>query len=240
MLRALLWDVDGTIAETEEHGHRVAFNRAFADAGLGWRWDPPRYAELLEVSGGRERLLRDMAERPDAPPDPDAREALARQLHLAKTAHYARIVAEGGIGARPGVPRVMAACAAAGVAQAIVTTTGRANVDALFPGLFGGAWRGRFAAIVCAEDAPLKKPHPQAYAVALARLRIGPAEALAVEDSPNGLQAATAAGVACCITRSLFFRGADFAGAALVCDDLDGPPVIGLKDLSAAHAARTS
>ncbi len=134
---------------------------------------------------------------------------------------------------------MMAACAAAGMAQAIVTTTGRANVDALFPGIFGSAWRDRFAAIVCAEDAPLKKPHPQAYAVALARLGIGPADALAIEDSPNGLQAATAAGVPCCITRSAFFRGAAFPGAALVCDDLDGPPVIGLPDLSAAHAVRT-
>ena len=238
MLRALLWDVDGTIAETEGDGHRVAFNRAFAQAGLAWRWDLPRYGALLEVSGGRERLLHDMAPRPDAPPDPAARETLARHLHRIKTAHYARIVAEGGISARPGVLRVMAECAQAGIAQAIVTTTSRANVEALFPGLLGPAWQPRFAAIVCAEDAPLKKPHPQAYAVALARLGIDPAEALAIEDSPNGLQAAAAAGVPCCITRSLFFRWADFPGAVLVCDDLDGPPIVGLRDLSAAHAAR--
>jgi HAD superfamily hydrolase (TIGR01509 family) len=240
VLRALLWDVDGTIAETEGQGHRVAFNLAFADAGLAWRWDPPRYAELLEVSGGRERLLHDMAARPDAPADPAAREALVRDLYRAKTALYARIVAEGGIGARPGVLRVMAECAAAGVAQAIVTTTGRANVDALFPGIFGTAWRDRFAAIVCAEDAPVKKPHPQAYAVALARLGLDAADALAIEDSPNGLQAAAAAGVACCITRSLFFREGDFPGAALVCADLDGPPVIGLPELARAHAACAS
>jgi HAD superfamily hydrolase (TIGR01509 family) len=238
LLRALLWDVDGTIAETEGHGHRVAFNLAFAEAGLGWRWDLPRYAALLEVSGGRERLLQDMAVRPDAPADPAAREALARELHRLKTAHYARIVAEGGIGARPGVLRVMAECAQAGIAQAIVTTTSRANVDALLPRLLGPGWRDRIAAIVCAEDAPLKKPHPQAYAVALARLGIGPAEALALEDSPNGLRAATAAGVPCCVTRSLYFRRAGFPGAALVCDDLDGPPAIGLRDLAAAHAAR--
>jgi HAD superfamily hydrolase (TIGR01509 family) len=239
VLRALLWDVDGTIAETEAQGHRVAFNLAFAEAGLAWRWDLSRYAALLEVSGGRERLLHDMAARPDAPPELAAREALARRLHRIKTAHYARIVAEGMIGARPGVLRVMAECDDARIAQAIVTTTSRANVEALLPGLLGGAWPERFAAIVCAEDAPSKKPHPQAYAVALARLGIGPAEALAVEDSPNGLQAATAAGVRCCVTRSAFFRTAAFPGAALVCDDFDGPPVVGLQDLSAAHAARS-
>jgi HAD superfamily hydrolase (TIGR01509 family) len=236
VLRALLWDVDGTIAETEGDGHLVAFNRAFETAGLRWRWGAARYAKLLEVSGGRERLLQDMAGRPDAPSDPASRDELARQLHRIKTGHYARIVAAGAIAARPGVLRVMDEARAAGIAQGIVTTTSRANLDALFPGLFGGGWRERFAAIVCAEDAPRKKPDPQAYGEALARLGVEPAEALAIEDSPNGLQAAAAAGVRCCITRSLFFRDSAFPGAAHDCNDLDGPPVVDLRRLAAIHA----
>lgn len=232
-LRLVMWDVDGTVAETEDEGHRAAFNLAFGDAGLPWRWGVARYGELLRVAGGRERLLRDMQDRPDAPADAVARDALARRLHAAKNAHYAHLVREGRIPARPGVCRLMDELAAAGVAQAVVTTTSRANVDALFPHLLGAQWLGRFATVVCAEDAPLKKPHPQAYALALQRTGVAPADALAIEDSPNGLHAAAAAGVACLITRSLYFRDADFSGAAHVVDGLEGPAGVTVNALRA-------
>lgn len=232
-LRLVMWDVDGTVAETEEAGHRIAFNRAFEEAGLPWRWDVARYGELLRVTGGRERLLRDMQDRPDAPSDDDGRDALARRLHAAKNAHYAQRVREGRIPARPGVCRLMDELDAAGVAQAVVTTTSRANVDALFPQLLGAQWLGRFATVVCAEDAPLKKPHPQAYALALQRTGVAPAEAMAIEDSPNGLQAARAAGVACLITQSLYFREGDFRDAVRVVDGLDGPPRVTVDALRA-------
>jgi HAD superfamily hydrolase (TIGR01509 family) len=236
-LRLVMWDVDGTVAETEEAGHRVAFNRAFEEAGLPWRWDVARYGELLQVTGGRERLLRDMDDRPDAPADAVQREALARQLHAAKNAHYAAIVNAGGIPARPGVQRLMDELAAAGVAQAVVTTTSRANVDALFPRLLGADWLARLATVVCAEDAPLKKPHPQAYSLALQRTGVAASEALAIEDSPNGLQAATAAGVGCLITRSLYFRDGDFTGARRVVDGLEAVAVESLGALLAGSAA---
>src|SRR5262249_30992666 len=80
-LRALIWDVDGTLAETERDGHRVAFNDAFAAANLPWRWSVERYGELLAISGGYERLLHDIAQRNDAPRAAAEREALARELH---------------------------------------------------------------------------------------------------------------------------------------------------------------
>ena len=110
-LRALFWDVDGTLAETERDGHRVAFNAAFGSQGLSWRWSVPRYGELLAVTGGYERLLRDMESQPDAPPPGAERETLARQLHRVKNAHYARIVAEGGIALRDGEERCKTAAA---------------------------------------------------------------------------------------------------------------------------------
>lgn len=236
-LRLVMWDVDGTVAETEEAGHRRAFNLAFEAAGLPWHWDAVRYGELLQVTGGRERLLRDMRDRPDAPSHHSQRDALARRLHDAKNARYAAIVREGGVPPRPGVLRLMDELAGAGIAQAIVTTTSRANVDALFPTLLGERWLERFATVVCAEDAPLKKPHPQAYTLALQRTGVDPARALAIEDSPNGLEAARAAGLACLVTRSLFFCDAHFDGAALVCDHLDGPPVVNLPRLQACLVA---
>jgi HAD superfamily hydrolase (TIGR01509 family) len=231
MLRALIWDVDGTVAETERDAHRVAFNRAFAAAGLAWHWDVPQYGTLLQVAGGRERLLKFMEGRADRPHHADAREALARQLHRHKNDHYAALVAGGGIGARPGVRRLMDECAREGIALAIATTTGRGNVEALFASLFGSGWQSRFAAVVCAEDAPLKKPDPQAYCLALERLRVAPHEAFAIEDSPNGLCAARAAAVACGITRSAYFADAAFDGACWLRDDLESPQPLGLEAL---------
>lgn len=126
-LQALIWDVDGTLAETERDGHRVAFNGAFAAAGLPWRWSVARYGELLATTGGFERLLRDMAERADAPRTAAEREALARELHRRKNAAYAALVARGEIALRPGVRRLMHEARAAGARLAIATTTGRAT-----------------------------------------------------------------------------------------------------------------
>ncbi|HMV33525.1 MAG TPA: haloacid dehalogenase-like hydrolase, partial [Gemmatimonadales bacterium] len=139
-LGAVLWDVDGTLAETERDGHRVAFNRAFEAAGLPWRWDVERYGVLLDVAGGRERLLHDMTTRDDAPTGPEARLALARELHARKNAIYAELVGGGRVPLRAGVRALLEECRAAGVALGIVTTTSRANVDALLSGHLGPAW----------------------------------------------------------------------------------------------------
>ncbi|MDP4302552.1 HAD-IA family hydrolase [Leptothrix discophora] len=207
-LRALLWDVDGTLAETERDGHLVAFNLAFAALGLPWRWDEARYAGLLRVTGGRERLLRDMADRADAPADPAGREALARELHRIKNLRYAEQVDAGLVQPRPGVLRLIAEARAAGARQAIVTTTSRANVDALLARMLGPDWRDTFTACVCGEDVERKKPDPQAHRLALAQLGLGADprhEALALEDSEVGLQAADAAGLAVLLTPSVFF-----------------------------------
>ncbi len=231
-VRALIWDVDGTIAETERDGHRVAFNAAFEMLGLPWRWDIAHYGELLRVTGGRERLLHDMATRADAPRGAAEREALARELHRRKNAAYAELVAQGAIRARPGVLRLMAEARGAGLVQAIATTTSRSNVDALFARLLGADWQGGLAAVVCAEDAPLKKPDPQAYRLALQRLGVAAAEAFALEDSPAGLQAARAAGIACGIVRSIYFADAGFDGAAWVRGDLDEAPAMTLQALT--------
>jgi HAD superfamily hydrolase (TIGR01509 family) len=231
MLRALIWDVDGTIAETERDGHRIAFNRAFEALGLPWRWDVAAYGNLLEVAGGRERLLHFMAGRADAPPGAAERAALAAELHRRKNACYADIVAQGGIAARPGVLRLMDACRGEQVQLAIATTTSSANVQALMASLLGAPWRCRFAAVVCGENAPLKKPHPQVYELALRLMEVAPDEAVAIEDSPNGLQSALAAGVRCGVTRSAYFRDAAFEGASWVRDDLESPPAMTLQRL---------
>ncbi len=221
-LRALLWDVDGTLAETERDGHLVAFNQAFAEQGLAWRWDEARYATLLRVTGGRERLLHDMLERPDAPDDPVRREALARELHAIKNRRYAERVDAGQVQPRPGVLRLIAEAREAGALQAIVTTTSRSN-ESLLGRMLGPHWRDTFTACICGEDVERKKPDPQAHRLALDRLGLPADAALALEDSEVGLAAARAAGLAVLLTPSVFFPGRpdSIARAWAVCADLD-------------------
>jgi len=205
VIGALLWDVDGTLAETERDGHLLAFNRAFEALGVPWRWGTARYGELLAVAGGYERLLHDMAQQPDAPPQPVERAALARRVHQLKNELYARIVAAGELPLREGVAALLADCRAAGVALGIATTSSAVNVAALLGRHLGSSWRAQFAAVVCAEQAPRKKPDPQVYEHALAALAVPAQAAVAIEDSPAGVAAARAAGVAVIVTHSHYF-----------------------------------
>jgi HAD superfamily hydrolase (TIGR01509 family) len=205
MLKALLWDVDGTLAETERDGHRVAFNRAFATAGVPWCWDEPYYGELLQVSGGRERLLHDMSRRADAPDTQQERAALAAQLHGLKNSFYEEIVRGGELGLRAGVSELFADCREAGVRMAIATTTSGGNVEALLRYHLGSAWRSQFAAVLCAEEAPRKKPDPQVYQLALAQLQLRPQEVVAMEDAPAGVMAAGAVDIRVVVAHSYYF-----------------------------------
>ena len=215
-LKALLWDVDGTLAESERDGHRVAFNLAFEDCGLPWHWDELHYGELLRVSGGRERLLRDMAQRTDAPVLADQREALAREVHGKKNAIYADLVQSGHIPLREGVLGLMQQCHSRGVRMGIATTTSRTNVDALLRMHLGDDWAEGFAVVVCGEDVQRKKPDPEVYRRALQTLGIGPLEAVAIEDSPGGVAAARAADVPVVVTLSSYFASATIEGAIAI------------------------
>jgi HAD superfamily hydrolase (TIGR01509 family) len=236
MLRALLWDVDGTLAETERDGHRVAFNEAFAQAGIAWRWSEAHYGELLAVAGGRERLLCDMGGRRDAPATDAERDTLARSLHRLKNAHYARIVSQGQLPLRPGVRELLEECVSAALPMGIVTTTSRSNLEALLRRHLGSDWERRFAVVVCAEQAPRKKPDPQAYLCALESLRIAPHETVTIEDAPAGITAAQRAGVPLVITRSYYFPATSAAGALAAGPALDS--TAGWQPPADPHAMR--
>lgn len=214
-MKALLWDVDGTLAETERDGHRVAFNLAFAERGLPWTWSEAHYGRLLAVAGGRERLLHDMAARSDAPPAA-LRPALAAELHARKNQLYAERVAAGAVTLRPGVAELIGEALRAGLRLAITTTTSRGNVDALLAATLGPRWRSNFAALVCGEDVQHKKPDPEVYGRALQLLRLQPLDALAIEDSPAGVAAARAAQVPVVVTRSAYFGAATIEDAIAI------------------------
>ncbi len=216
MIRAVLWDVDGTLAETERDGHLVAFNQAFEALRVPWRWSVERYGELLAVAGGRERLIHDMQTQEHAPADPRERRSLAERVHRLKNELYARIVAGGELPLREGVRDLLQDCERAEIRMGIVTTTSRSNVEALLATHLGQGWESAFAAVVCAEQAPSKKPDPQAYWVALDALRLAPQQAVAMEDAPAGVAAARAAGVPVIVTRSYYFPSIDPADVLAV------------------------
>lgn len=234
-LRALIFDVDGTLADTESV-HRAAFNAAFAEAGLDWHWDEELYTRLLEVSGGKERMEHYWRQlRTDFPArQPDAVAAAVQRLHEIKTAVYARLVADGALQLRPGVRALIESAQAAGLRLAIATTTSPGNIEVLLRGALGDRWRDRFEVIEDAATAPHKKPHPQVYLQALQRLQLDPAACLALEDSANGLQAAMGAHLPVIVTPSPFTGHHDFTGALRVLPSLAG---VSVADLGAWHHA---
>jgi HAD superfamily hydrolase (TIGR01509 family) len=215
-LRALIWDVDGTLAETERDGHRVAFNLAFAALGLPWQWDEGHYGRLLTVAGGRERLMHDLAGRADASVMLQDRVALVERIHALKNGFYAQLVAAGSVALRPGVRSMLEQCRAEGLRLGIVTTTRRRNLEALLAAQFGPGWAGWFDAVVCGEDVRTKKPDPEGYRRALALLRLPPLACAAVEDSPGGLAAARAADLPVIVTLSSYFSDAILDGAIAI------------------------
>jgi len=218
-LNCILWDVDGTLADTERDGHRIAFNMAFEEAGLERRWDVATYGELLAVTGGKERIRFDM-QRGDMPEMSD--ETIAG-LHARKTIHYQSLIAEGRIPLRPGVRRLLEEAREAGVTLGISTTTTPAALDALIEHSLGSEWFDRFAILAAGDIVPAKKPAPDIYNYALEQLGIAPENTLALEDSANGWKSAHAAGLKCVVTVNGYTSEHDFSGADLVVSELGEP-----------------
>ncbi|BBF92899.1 HAD-IA family hydrolase [Blastochloris tepida] len=199
-LAALIFDIDGTVSETEEL-HRRAFNDVFADVGLPWHWDIDLYRDLLDVAGGKERLAHFIATHAESAPDVASRIA---ELHAAKTARYAALIAGGAARLRPGIARLMRQAEEAGLRLAIATTTSLPNVEALLCATLGPGAVGRFAVIGAGDMVAAKKPAPDIYQYVLDAMALPPGACVAFEDSANGLVAARAAGLPTLVTPSLY------------------------------------
>jgi HAD superfamily hydrolase (TIGR01509 family) len=222
-LSALIFDVDGTLADTERDGHRVAFNQAFSEAGLDWHWDVALYGELLAITGGKERMRYYLDRYRSDWPRPANLDELIAGLHAAKTRHYTALLAGGGIPLRPGIARLLDEARAAGLRLAIATTTTPENVTALLEHSLGRESVDWFEVIAAGDVVPAKKPAPDIYHYALDKLGLAPGDCLAFEDSENGLRASRGAGLTTVITVNDYTRDQDFAGAALVLDQLGEP-----------------
>ena len=233
-LSALLFDVDGTLADTEET-HRQAFNSAFLEFRLPYEWSADQYEVLLNVSGGKERLAHFFEGLPVSREERSRLLANVSGLHRVKTERYAELVASGGSPLRPGVARLIEEALASGVRVGIASTTTSANVAALLDAELGSNAHKRFAVIACGDVVPAKKPAPDIYRLALSTLGLGPANAVAFEDSANGLAAAKAAGLFTVVTPTRWTALQDFGEADLTLPHL-GDPAMPLDAVSSGRA----
>ena len=230
MLKALIFDVDGTLADTES-AHLSAFNQAFAEEGLDWQWDVPGYTKLLEISGGKERMLHYWKQvHPDIKDiDGGGLKDTIDRLHAMKTAAYEHAVQSGAVQLRPGVLNLIQQAHQSGLRLAIATTTSPVNIAVLLRNAIGPDWKDLFTVIEDASTAPKKKPHPQVYTQTLTRLGLTGTDCLAFEDSANGLNAAKSAGLAVIVTPNSYTAHHEFNGALKVLPDLGNTSVEQLR-----------
>lgn len=215
VLTTLIFDVDGTLADTEANGHRPAFNNAFRAANLAWHWDAELYGKLLKISGGKERMQHYIDDYQAPVPFAWQGEVTQRlqQLHEAKTGYYLKLLKNGGIPLRPGVARLLQEAHKQRLTLAIATTTTEDNVRVLLEQTLGKESVHWFAIMATANQVPKKKPAPDVYHYVLEKLNLSTDNCLAFEDSANGLTAATAAGLKTFITPTAYTAKEDFRQA---------------------------
>ncbi len=220
-IRALILDVDGTIAETERDGHRVAFNRAFAAKGLhSWVWDVRSYGRLLDVTGGKERIQYYAGRyQPNFRPPTDW-PTFAADLHQLKGRFYRELLLSGAVGLRPGIRRLIQEARETGVKLAIATTSSLDNVLPLLELALDSDSASWFEVIAAGDIVPVKKPEPDIYQYVLKALNLEPSDCLVLEDSVMGVRSAMAAGLRTVVTCNDYTQGQDFRSAALVLDSL--------------------
>ena len=218
-IKAIIFDVDGTLADTED-GHRQSFNKAFAENGLDWNWDVELYDKLLKVTGGKERIKYFVSDLLTGFTRPDDFDEFVKHLHKVKTAHYTAMLREGHIPLRPGIKQLLTDARNSGIRLAIATTTSPENVATLLQQGLGADGESWFEVIGCGDIVPHKKPAPDIYLWALEKLGLPATDCIALEDSENGLRSSVAAGIRTFVVTNRYTRNQDFPGAAAVLDDL--------------------
>jgi len=219
-IQAIIFDVDGTLADTED-AHRIAFNKSFAENHLNWNWDVALYDKLLAVTGGKERIKYFIDSFFPEFKKPEDYDSFVKHLHVVKTGYYTSMLADGHIPLRPGIKQLISEAHEIGILLAIATTTSPENVSALLEIGLGKNWQNYFACVGCGDIVPNKKPAPDIYNWVLNKLDLPPDHCIALEDSNNGLRSSLAAGIKTYITVNPYTRTQNFTGAAAVFEDLE-------------------
>ena len=226
-MTTLIFDCDGVLSDTERYGHLPAYNNTFAELGVPVEWSEDDYAVKLQIAGGKERMLSLFTERFIAdtglPSDPAAQKEEVARWHKRKTEIYAKMVEDGLLPPRPGIARIIRDALGAGWQLAVASTSAHAAVLAVLHAAVGARDADRFAEVFAGDVVPKKKPAPDIYLMAMDRLGADPADTIVIEDSRNGLRAATAAGLNCVVTVNGYTEEEDFSEARLVVSDLGEP-----------------
>lgn len=238
-MQALIFDCDGVLVDTERDGHRVAFNQAFAKAGLQIDWDVELYGALLKVAGGKERMRHYFDSQGWPAAAGDDRDAFLAGLHKTKTALFSDIIASGQLPLRSGVLRLVDEAIAADVRLGVCTTSNPKSIDAVLD-LMGTERKSRFEFVLAGDIVSKKKPDPEIYELARDRLDLPSDDCIVIEDSRNGLLAAIGAGFPCFITTSTYTVNEDFSEAIGVAPQLGDPPdpMVTLEQLSSLAAEK--
>jgi HAD superfamily hydrolase (TIGR01509 family) len=241
MLKAIIFDCDGVLVDTERDGHRVGFNRAFKEFGIDAEWDVELYRKLLQVAGGKERMRAYFDEYGWPEGREESKDELIAALHKTKTGITADLVGEGALQLRPGIGRIVDEAIAAGVTLGVCTTSNPRFIDAVLD-LFGPERKEKFAFVHAGDCVAKKKPDPEIYELAKISLKLPVHECVVIEDSRNGLLAAKGAGLPCLITTSTYTVDEDFTEADRVVPELGDEPNINitladLGELAAEHEA---
>ena len=243
MVKALIFDCDGVIADTERFGHLPAFNQTFEEFGLPVRWTEEEYGVKLKIAGGKERmaslLTDEFVQQAHLPTDAEEQRKMLAEWHKRKTAIFKEIVQAGRLPGRPGIARIVDEAIANHWKLAIASTSAEELVRAILEHVVGQDHATHFE-VLAGDIIPKKKPAPDIYLLALERLRTAPEEAIVIEDSRNGLLAAIAAGLRCVVTLSSYTVDEDMQEAILVVSHLGDPdnPMRVLANRGKAHARR--
>ena len=229
MKKVLIFDCDGVLGDTERYGHLPAFNQMWRELGVPWQWSEEEYGRKLKIGGGKERMASMFLEPryvelwPECPAGEDARRETVARWHKRKSEIYKEIIRSGKIPGRSGVKRLSEEALAAGWLLAVASTSAPESVDAVLRHAVGDETARRFSLVLAGDCVKAKKPAPDIYLLVAGKLAASPAECVVVEDSENGLRAATAAGMRCVVTVSSYTWEEDFSKAALVLTCLGGP-----------------
>jgi HAD superfamily hydrolase (TIGR01509 family) len=222
MLKAVIFDQDGVLADTERDGHRVAFNRAFKAFYIDSTWDVETYKELIKIGGGKERLRHYIIREGLEAKFPDL-DGLINKLHERKTEIFTELIETGQIALRPGVKRLIRQIHAADLKLAVCSTSNKKAVHTLVRTLLGEEIYGWFDCILAGDIVKCKKPDAEIYNLASAKLGVAPGECIVIEDNRNGLMAATGAGMPCLVTVNDYTKDEDYHEAQLVLSCLGDP-----------------